>query len=141
MQQSAVGQTVAQEWYGTPAAFGERLVAVIIDSVIMVVVGFVVGLFFPNQAMSSLIGLLIGVTYYIGFWTTQGATPGKMVMGLRVVDRSSGLPPDPLKCGLRYIGYYISAIPLLLGYLWVLWDPNKEAWHDKISGTRVVKAK
>jgi uncharacterized RDD family membrane protein YckC len=130
-----------QEQAMAGASFGERLVAFIIDWVIMAVVGFILGLILQNQLLSSLIGIVVGLAYYIGFWTTQGATLGKMAMSLKVIDKNTGGLIDPGKGFLRYIGYIISAIPIFLGYFWMLWDPQKETWHDKISGTRVVKAK
>jgi uncharacterized RDD family membrane protein YckC len=120
--------------------FGERLVAYLIDAVIMFVIGFVIGLVIASPGLNFAVGLIIGVAYFIGFWTTSGQTPGKMVMKIQVIDAETGQVPDPGKALIRYIGYIISAIPLALGFLWVLWDPNREAWHDKIAKTRVVKA-
>jgi uncharacterized RDD family membrane protein YckC len=42
---------------------------------------------------------------------------------------------------LLYIGYIISGIPLFLSYLWAIWDPKHEAWHDKMAGTKVIKVR
>ncbi len=42
---------------------------------------------------------------------------------------------------LRYLGYYISMLPLFLGIFWVGWDKRKQGWHDKIAGTLVIKEK
>ena len=39
---------------------------------------------------------------------------------------------------LRYIGRILSTIPFLLGYFWMLWDPQKQTWHDKIANSVVV---
>jgi uncharacterized RDD family membrane protein YckC len=39
---------------------------------------------------------------------------------------------------LRFLSYWISAIPLFLGFFWVLWDPKRQGWHDKIAGTQVM---
>ena len=49
-----------------------------------------------------------------------------------------GHPPFG-KLVLRYIGYYISLLPLMLGFFWVGWDKRKQGFHDKIAGTVVVK--
>ncbi|HLA48407.1 MAG TPA: RDD family protein, partial [Nitrospinota bacterium] len=43
------------------------------------------------------------------------------------------------KAFIRYIGYIISEIPLFLGFLWIVFDKDKQGWHDKIAGTFVVK--
>lgn len=73
------------------------------------------------------------------FWITRGATPGKMVVGAIVVDASTF---DKLSVGqalLRYIGYYVSMIPLCLGLIWVAFDGRKQGWHDKIANTLVIQ--
>jgi uncharacterized RDD family membrane protein YckC len=75
------------------------------------------------------------------FWTGTGQTPGKMAMGIRVVSAQTG---DVIGMGealLRYVGYIISGLALGLGFLWIIWDPKHEGWHDKIASTRVVKAR
>jgi uncharacterized RDD family membrane protein YckC len=85
----------------------------------------------------SLATLLFIATYYVFFWTFTGQTPGKGIMGLRVVPRRGG----KLKVGraiLRYIGYYLSVIPFGLGILWILVDDRRLAWHDRIAGTCVL---
>jgi uncharacterized RDD family membrane protein YckC len=120
---------------------GERFVAYLIDGVIGFVLSMIVAMVFRDQAMSTLVSVGVGVVYTVSFWTTMGATPGKQVMGLRVVKRESGEIPDIPTALLRYVGYYISAIPLFLGFFWAIWDENKETWHDKIAGTRVVKSR
>ena len=94
------------------------------------------------QLLLLLQGLILVVTilYYAGFIAEGGQTPGKMMLGLRVV-RTNGRPVGWGRAFLRWIGYYISSIPFGLGYLWALWDPKRQAWHDKIAGTVVIYAK
>jgi uncharacterized RDD family membrane protein YckC len=87
----------------------------------------------------SLITVFFIATYHIFFWIIAGQTPGKGIMGLRVLSRQGG----KLKLGyaiLRYVGYYVSIIPLGLGILWILVDDRRLAWHDKLAGTCVVYA-
>lgn len=87
----------------------------------------------------SLITILFIATYHIFFWIIAGQTPGKGIMGLRVLARQGG----KLKLGyaiLRYFGYYLSIIPLGLGILWILVDDRRLAWHDRLAGTCVVYA-
>jgi uncharacterized RDD family membrane protein YckC len=43
------------------------------------------------------------------------------------------------QAGLRYVGKIISGIPCGLGYFWMLWDDQKQCWHDKIASTKVIK--
>lgn len=75
------------------------------------------------------------------FWMYRQATPGKMALGLRIVDAATGRPPSTSQLIGRYLGYYVSTIPLLLGLLWVAFDPRKQGWHDKLAGTVVVRRK
>ena len=87
----------------------------------------------------SLISILFIASYYVFFWTIAGQTPGKGIMGLRVLSRRG----TRLKVGyaiLRYLGYYLSIIPFGLGIIWILIDDRRLAWHDKLAGTCVVYA-
>jgi uncharacterized RDD family membrane protein YckC len=73
------------------------------------------------------------------FWITRQATPGKMLLHLRIVDaETGGVPPWP-RLALRYFGYLVSAIPFGLGYLWMIRDGRRQCWHDKLGGTLVVR--
>ena len=125
---------------GETAGFGPRFVAMLIDVVILFVAQMIIRILL-GAVLGSLAGLVIGLGYMLYFWTSSGATPGKMAMGLKVVSAETGALLDPGTALLRYVGYIVSGIPLWLGFLWVLWDPEKEAWHDKIAKTRVIKAK
>lgn len=118
--------------------FGERFVAWLIDAIILGIAGAIIGAIF-GQAAASLIGILLGVAYVTYFWTTSGQTPGKMAMGLKVVKADTGDLLDTGTAIIRYVGYIVSGIPVLLGFFWVLWDPKHDAWHDKIAGTKVIK--
>lgn len=71
---------------------------------------------------------------------TWGKTLGKRLLGLRVVT-TDGAPLELGKAFLRYIGYMISIIPFAFGLLWVVFDPQKQGWHDRIAATYVIKEK
>ena len=92
-----------------------------------------------NGPLSNLVNFLIGAGYALYFWTSSGQTPGKSVMKLKVVHADGGNILTPGQAIVRYIGYVISSIPLGLGFLWVIWDPKHEGWHDKIATTKVIK--
>jgi uncharacterized RDD family membrane protein YckC len=76
-------------------------------------------------------------TYHVFFWVLTGQTPGKALLGLRIVTLQ-GKRLSPLRGLLRFAAYFVSALPLLLGFLWVLADDRRQAWHDKIARTCVV---
>ena len=121
------------------AGFGERFVAYVIDTVFLTFVLVVLGLFVTRGTLTALVALMsVGVIYTIGFWMLVGATPGKLLMNLEVV-RTDGGEIGIMTGVLRYIGYTISSIPVGLGFLWIIWDGKKQALHDKIASTVVIK--
>jgi uncharacterized RDD family membrane protein YckC len=88
-------------------------------------------------AVVATLTTLFVIGYYTFFWTLVGYTPGKAVLGLRVVRKNGG----KLSFGrslLRFFAYWISMLPLFLGFFWVLWDSKRQGWHDKIAGTQVL---
>ncbi len=72
------------------------------------------------------------------FWVFKSATPGKLILGLVIVDAKTGNKPTLWQFIFRYLGYFLSSI-FLLGFIWVAFDRRKQGWHDKIAGTVVVK--
>ena len=75
--------------------------------------------------------------YFVMFWSLTGRTIGKWLLGLRVVS-TDGHTPTIGRSLLRVVGYVISAIVFWAGYLWVLVDKNRRAWHDHMASTWVV---
>ena len=74
------------------------------------------------------------------FWVYKSATPGKMATKLTIVDAKTGNKPSTGQFVIRYLGYYVSTLPLLLGLIWVGIDKRKQGWHDKLAGTVVLKS-
>ena len=83
-----------------------------------------------------LIPFIIG-SYFIFFWALTGRTIGKWFMGLKIIG-DTGEPPTLGKAFVRLIGYGVSAIVFWMGYLWVLVDNERQAWHDHMATTWVV---
>ncbi|MEI7868034.1 MAG: RDD family protein [Candidatus Methylumidiphilus sp.] len=75
------------------------------------------------------------------FWIAKQATPGKMAISARIADAETGKKPSAGQLTIRYLGYYVSMIPLFLGIFWVAFDRRKQGWHDKLAGTVVVRPK
>ena len=75
----------------------------------------------------------------IAFWIYKSATPGKMAIHARIVDARTGAPASTGQLVGRYFGYYLSLIPLGLGFIWVAFDAKKQGFHDKLAGTVVVR--
>lgn len=83
--------------------------------------------------------LITDMVYFTWFHGSVGQTPGKMLLGLRVIQASG----EKMTFGvafLRWVGSLVSALFLWLGYLWVAVDWRKQGWHDKIAATLVVRA-
>jgi uncharacterized RDD family membrane protein YckC len=140
----AAPQPAAQGASGPRANFGQRLVAWLIDSIIYAVVFFV--LFAIAAAISETLAIvvyvigLIGVLVYYGYFegSPSGQTPGKKVMKIRVIDFNSGGPIGFGRALVRWVARLVSSLPCYLGYLWMLWDREKQTWHDKLSTSVVV---
>lgn len=81
---------------------------------------------------------LIGMIYFIWFHGTVGQTPGKMLLGLRVI-RTSGEQMSFGVAFLRWVGCLVSGLVFLLGFLWIAFDRRKQGWHDKIAATLVIR--
>lgn len=79
----------------------------------------------------------VNMVYTTFFWMAAGKTIGKAIMGLQVIG-PKGARITFWRAMKRYIGYWISALPLFLGYFWVLVNDNRLSWHDKIAGTSVI---
>jgi uncharacterized RDD family membrane protein YckC len=83
------------------------------------------------------ITIFLDMAYFTYFHGTTGQTPGKRLMGLRVVQDTG----EALTLGsafLRWVGYIISFVPFFMGFLWAGADRRKQGWHDKIAGTVVI---
>ena len=132
------------------AGFWIRVAAALIDTVVFVVVisiplTFIYGAdYWTTQTgvkgfWDILFQYVLPVVLTIWFWTRYLGTPGKMLLRLRVVDATTGKAISTPKAIGRYLGYYVSAFPLLLGFIWVGIDKKKQGFHDKLAGTVVVR--
>jgi uncharacterized RDD family membrane protein YckC len=123
---------------GPRASFGRRFVAVLVDGII-VAVAYGILYAILGQTAGYGISALLSIAYFTFFeGGSSGQTVGKRMLGIRVIDFSSGGPIGYGRALLRSIGRILSEIPCLLGYFWMLWDKEKQTWHDKIAGTVVV---
>lgn len=138
------------------AGFGERLVAYIVDAIIVTIVIVVVAVIgglalaggVATGSASALVGgglllvfaiLIVSLGYFPFFWARGGATPGMKMFGLIVVRDRDGGPISGGQAILRLIGYWVSSVVFYLGYIWVFVDKRRRGWHDLIAGTVVVQ--
>lgn len=87
-----------------------------------------------------LIALFLDMIYFTWFHGSVGQTPGKMMLGLRVV-QSTGEAMTFGLAFLRWVGYLISKLVAYLGFFWIAFDRKKQGWHDKIADTIVIAGK
>jgi uncharacterized RDD family membrane protein YckC len=140
---------LASSWSSSPdyAGFWQRGLAFLIDWLVVVVISMpVIVLAFgaeyfsldpERRAWDIVTWLLIGIVV-VGFWRYCGATPGKLALGLKIVDAQTGARPTTGRLVLRFVCYLLSALPLYLGFIWIAIDRRKQGWHDKIAGTVVI---
>jgi uncharacterized RDD family membrane protein YckC len=112
------------------ATFWVRMGALAIDAVM---VAIVVGML--NE--SGELWLLILGAYGAVMWKLRGTTIGGIVFGLKVV-RRDGRPIDWATAVVRAMSCFLSAVVAGLGFIWIIFDEEKQGWHDKIAGTVVV---
>lgn len=132
------------------ASFGARLWASILDGILFFLVSFPLLLMVYGKGYWSderlvrgytdvLINWVFPFVAIMLFWVKKQATPGKMAVSARIVCARTGGRPTVQQFVIRYVGYVVSAIPLCLGYFWMLWDDRNQTWHDKMSATVVVR--
>ena len=124
------------------AGFLVRAIALIADAVVLGIVGSILGgiLFGGDPSQGSTLSTLLGVAYYVYFWTASGGgqTLGMRLFNIKVVKTDGG----SLTIGgalIRYVMLIVSFACLFIGVIWAAFDANKQGWHDKVAGTYVVK--
>jgi uncharacterized RDD family membrane protein YckC len=64
-----------------------------------------------------------------------------MALSLSVIDQETGRNLTATQSLIRYLSYFLSALPLFMVFIWIIFDKKKQGWHDKIAKTVVVRAK
>jgi uncharacterized RDD family membrane protein YckC len=127
--------------YGAPtpqlASWGLRVAATLIDTVIAIVVQLVFAAI--SQSLAQLAGLVVFLVFAYLLGTT-GQTPGKRLIGIKIVKEADGTYIGFGMAIVRAIAHILDALPLLVGYLWPLWDAKRQTFADKVIGTLAVKA-
>lgn len=141
---------------GRAAGFITRMLAYLLDVLVLTVILALGGWLFiqidnllkevlPEEldlgisgaTLFAIITPFVIIFYYVMFWSLTGRTPGKGLLGLRVI-QTDGLPPTIGRSFLRLVGYLVSIVVFFLGFLWVLIDDERKGWHDHMAGTWVV---
>ncbi len=129
---------------GNLASPGLRIVGGLIDVVILfVVTGIVDVVTRDTRVLSGLIGLAVILAYFGYLLSTRGQTVGMMVFNFKVIDQATGQFPTMGKAVLRGFIWWLEVLFTFcligaIGWLWMLWDPQRQALHDKVAGTIVT---
>jgi len=119
------------------AGFWRRFGAAFIDALVVDVVTYILSLILGTAG--ALIGVLIAIGYYTYFHGSTGQTPGDAALSIRVVDVDGGGSIGYGRAFVRWLVSLVSGAVVLLGYLWMLWDGEKQCWHDKAARDYVVR--
>lgn len=133
------------------AGFWIRALAAVIDSVWMMLFIVAVGMAYygssyleSEEAYKGTLDIILQYVFpalvTIAFWMYKSATPGKMAVRVKIVDAVSLEPASKWQLVGRYLAYYPSMIVLFFGFIWIAFDPKKQAWHDKMAKTIVIKS-
>lgn len=137
-------QTGPDNWVGRGerivayAGFWNRAVAALIDGVLLAIVSIVTNILL-NENAAGFVGFLVGWFYYAGLESSaRQATIGKSAMGL-VVTGVDGNRISFLRATGRYFAKWLSAVILLIGFIMAAFTARKQALHDMIASTLVLK--
>ena len=90
-------------------------------------------------AVGGALFLAWSVGYFVTFWSTTGQTPGSRLMRIKVCAADDGGILRPRRAALRFAGLVLAAIPLLAGFLPILFDERRRGLQDMLAGTVVVE--
>ncbi len=93
---------------------------------------------FPLLKAAFISMICVPPLYFIVMTAIFGQTIGKMITGIRVV-RSDGRPVSFLRALARFLAYIPSGVLLAAGFLWIVWDPECQGWHDMLADTVVIR--
>ena len=136
----APGESASGEYgdaSGPRAGFWRRFAASFVDGIILGIVSIILAV--ALKGAGSALSLLVGFLYFTLFvGSKRGQTPGMSALGIRVISFDGSGSIGYGRAFIRWIGGYVSAIPIFLGFFWMLWDKEKQCWHDKLASDVVV---
>lgn len=128
------------------APLPRRLGAILYDGLLVIALMFLATLPFialrggepvePGDTTYRITMLIVAWAFFIGFWTRSGRTLGMQSWRLQL-ETVDGQRPGIAAATIRFFAAILSWLPLGLGFLWQLRDPEQLTWHDRLSGTRL----
>lgn len=126
--------------------FWPRVLAAAIDLAVLLFVAVPLAVWYFGLGWTTARGLtffffnwIVPAAVWVAFWYFRGATPGKMAISARIVDANTLSEPRLPQLIGRVVGYAVSFFGCLVGFLWILRDPRRQGWHDKMANTVVIR--
>jgi uncharacterized RDD family membrane protein YckC len=121
------------------SGFWRRAGAFVLDIVITGVLSSLVVSVLGDDGSLWFVNLIVNTTYFSILEGTRGQTIGGMAANIRVVDADNGTIIGIGRAIVRNLVRIVSGFVLWLGYFWMLWDPRKQTWHDKVANSVVIR--
>lgn len=124
-----------------PASPFRRAYAATVDATILFVLFMSLALVVRGRFLSADAApqdILLFFAYFVLFTGIKGQTPGKWVAGIIVVDREGRTPGVAVAIPREMVGKFVSTVSFGVGLAWMVFDKDRQGWHDKIAGTYVV---
>ena len=122
---------------GEAAGFWRRFGAALIDALVVGIVELILRLILGGTGIA--LSIVFSFGYYTYFHGRTGQTPGDAALGIRVVDIDTGNVIGYGRAFGRCLVSIVSGLVIVVGYLWMLWDPRKQTWHDKAVSSLPVR--
>lgn len=149
---NGASDAVLSERLDPSAPVSDRIFSAVADGLVLTTIGILLSVAGASAAATpvlpflraapvpfAVVWLLFAFVYGVFFVGTCGQTLGKMVMRVRVIG-ADRFQVGYAKATVRALWYTLAALPAFLGFLFALRDPEHRALHDRLSGTKVVKA-
>ena len=72
-------------------------------------------------------------------FASRGMTPGKKLLGVRVVQDDGAAPGFFMMLVREWAAKWVSGLAFGMGFVWILFDRDRQGWHDKLMSTYVVE--
>lgn len=134
------------------AGFWIRMGASIIDLILISIFTLPITMIIYEESILKYNSFILGPTDFlinwvlpalltILFWIYKSATPGKMILNIKVLNEDDGKTLTAGQALGRYLAYALAVVPFFLGILWIAFDKKKQGWHDRLARTVVVRNK
>lgn len=134
------------------AAPGMRVLATAFDMVVLFLIFILLMILADAQVLqvgaghdqdlwmdAAILAVFVPFVYFVGCWALFGASPGKMLLSLHVVDAQTQGELSVSQCLLRYVGCLLNIFSFGLGMAGIFKMSQPQGWHDRLAGTYVIQ--